>query len=117
MQEDAPVAGGLATRVPMPAKAVYELLPALLARSSAGLERFLAGSCSQWGLTLNGPAGRRHRVPHLNPCSPLGRPPQGLDPAGRMTRKSARREGESTRRRNREPPTLVQGRENRRGPS
>ena len=38
MQQDAPVGAGLATRVPMAAKAVYKLLRRLVARSSAGLE-------------------------------------------------------------------------------
>src|SRR5262249_49617088 len=46
MQEDAQVAGGLATRRPMPAKAVYELLQVSLARPSAGPGRFFADSCS-----------------------------------------------------------------------
>ena len=43
VQEGAHVAGGLATRLPS-AKAVYEVLQAPLARSSAGLGRFLADS-------------------------------------------------------------------------
>src|SRR5438309_3560813 len=57
MREGGDVAGGLATRVPTPAKAAYESLRPLLGQSSAGLRRILSDSWGSWRLTLRDRSG------------------------------------------------------------